>query len=231
MWPQFTLRRACMFASSDDQVITDQETPAKKTVRTCCSNSRVLGSVSCFYTYLRVSTLLLVHSVHSRQRKDALCLSARKRARGASAGASPIGARTIARALALCARASRPRASGVWRLALSLSRLELVRGPKLRLLPEDAHHPLLDLRRRPRHHGLGEERSRTLAPPRHDHQPRPRLHPQDLGQLVVVADGSGYVGLDVLAVLYEHLGVLGRLGVAKLLDERDLPTAARTHFR
>ena len=97
-----------------------------KCVRTCGSNSRVLGSVSCFYTYLRVSntviTLLLVHAVHSRQRKDALCLSARKRARGASAGASPIGARTIARALALCARASRPRASGVWRLALSLSR-------------------------------------------------------------------------------------------------------------
>ena len=57
MWPQFTLRRACMFASSDDQVITDQENPAKKTVRTCCSNSRVLGSVSCFNTYLSLYTV------------------------------------------------------------------------------------------------------------------------------------------------------------------------------
>ena len=51
---------ACSTSSSDDQVITDQENPAKKPVRTCCSNSRVLGSISCFYTYLRVSTRTLL---------------------------------------------------------------------------------------------------------------------------------------------------------------------------
>ena len=186
----------------------------------------VFRKVSFLLLALSLTTVLLHLYTLVSSKENITCLSARKRPEVLP----PVRAQSARVARARAVRPLRPRATGVWRLALSL--LSRAR-PWSETSSASRRRPssTADLRRRPRHHRLGEERARTLALPRHDHQPRPRLQPQDLGQLVVVADGSGYVGLDVLAVLYEHLGVLGRLGVAKLLDERDLPTAARTQFR
>ena len=85
---------------------------------------------------------------------------------------------------------------------------------------------MLELAGRPPHPVLGKEDALALSTLRHDDDPDPTLHSQELGDLAVCADGSWQVGARALAVLNDGIGELGSLGTAVALDEGNLRSSS-----